>query len=103
MTEAINYKDVMDLGFKRKELHDPLFFNQYGFEWFIVQLKLNDTLTLSWDCNSRVVILRRMKKSDIKNILEIKDLKTLQGVVKFFTENNTSEPSVLEINEQKII
>ena len=36
----IKYDEVEKLGFKRTEEHDPVFFKQYGYEYFFMEKKL---------------------------------------------------------------
>jgi len=84
--DTIKYKDVIELGFKRKELDDDVFVSQHGYGWFIVTKKLSKTLYLDWDCADRTVTLIRNKKSNILSRLPIKNLDNLKDINSFFTD-----------------
>ena len=81
----INYSDVIKLGFTRQDLNDNVFFNQYGFGYFIVSLKINDQIYFDWDCNYRIVKMIRVdKEQTIKGVIEVQDLKHLVELLTFF-------------------
>lgn len=101
--KKIYYKDVLELGFIRKDLNDDIFFNQYGFGWFIVTFKINKNLYLDWDCNTHEVTLIRNNKGDIMNKIIIEDLETLKKIISFYNEKNTKKESVLKITENQIM
>lgn len=86
MTEQpINYKDVIDLGFLRQQETDHVFFNQYGFDWFIVDMKLQKGLRASWDCNSRLVeLIRYDEEKSIKGRMPVIDLQDLKDKLAFY-------------------
>ena len=81
----INYSDVIKLGFTRQDLNDNVFFNQYGFCYFIVSLKINNQIYFDWDCNDRTVKLTRVdKEQTIKGVIEVQDLNHLVELLTFF-------------------
>ena len=81
----INYSDVIKLGFTRQALNDNVFFNQYGFGYFIVSLKINNQIYFDWDCNDRTVKMIRVdKEQTIKGVIEVQDLKHLVELLTFF-------------------
>ena len=81
----INYSDVIKLGFTRQDLNDNVFFNQYGFGYFIVSLKINNQIYFDWDCNDRTVKMIRVdKEQTIKGVIEVQDLKHLVELLTFF-------------------
>jgi hypothetical protein len=83
----INYSDVIKLGFTRQDQNDNVFFNQYGFGYFIVSLKINNQLCLNWDCNDRTVKLVRVDKEQIiKGAIEVQDLKHLVELLTFLAK-----------------
>jgi len=91
---TFNYKYLIDSGFKRFESEDPIFFDQYGYNYFIVNKEINDHATLEWDVHTQQVeltlfddhhgVLRRTKIQTIdefkllmilcKDVLNIKGL-----------------------------
>lgn len=81
----INYSDVIKLGFTRQAQNDNVFFNQYGFGYFIVSLKINNQIYFDWDCNNRTVKMIRVdKEQSIKGTIEVQDLKHLVELLTFF-------------------
>lgn len=79
----INYKDVIDLDFKRIPFPDSIFFNQYGFECFLVQKKLHKNFYAEWDCETRTVEIVKHKKSNILGRLKVDTLENLKSILNF--------------------
>ena len=48
MTEKLDYKDLVELGFERVESHDLAWENRYGYEYFYLVYKLTDSVSLLW-------------------------------------------------------
>ena len=44
--KEINYSDIKALGFTEEFAHDQVYFNQYGYEYAIIQKKLTKKYTL---------------------------------------------------------
>ena len=85
--EAINYSEVKELGFVREEINDDMFFDQYGFGYFLMTKKVAKKIELDWDCNTRLVKLIRVdKQGNIKGTLPINSLEYLKYIIDFFTE-----------------
>jgi hypothetical protein len=82
--ESINYSKVIDLGFKRKDLDDNVFFNQYGFGWFIVTLKLKKGIKAEWDCNTRTVEIVNYEGHDVIGRMPVENLEHLKEIIEFF-------------------
>ena len=83
----IDYKTVIDLGFEREDQTDSVFYNEHGFNWFIVTKKLlSKKIKLDWDCNTRTVTLKRIDKNhNIVGSLDIESLEELKNIIDFFT------------------
>jgi len=47
------YKDLIDKGFERQDIDDVIWFNEYGFNYFILQKVLNTNYYFDWDVNTR--------------------------------------------------
>lgn len=47
------YKDLIENGFKRTNCNDNVFFEEYGFEYFLLQKKLNSYSFFDWDINTQ--------------------------------------------------
>lgn len=85
--EKIDYQDVMDLGFKRQDEDDAVFFKQNGYDWFTVTKKLAKGIYLDWDSETKFVQLIRHKKGFIKAKYNVKDLAELKMIDSFFTHD----------------
>lgn len=87
----IDYTEVIELGFKRLEdtCEDQVFFDKYGYNYFIVELRADKNIYFDWCSISRKVCLIRVSSEGIvENRLYINDLSVLKPLVKFFTESN---------------
>ena len=83
--DAINYEDVIELGFKREDMNDSVFEQKNGYGWFLVRKKLYKGILAEWDCETRTVKIVRYKKIDVKAKIEVEDLEELKKYIKFFT------------------
>lgn len=66
----IQYKEVLDRGFIRKDYGlDTVFFNQFGFEWFLCEKKITKLrkgeLCASWCPIDRYITVNVVLKGDI--------------------------------------
>ena len=77
--KEIWYKDVIALGFKRKIDHDDIYFDQYGYDYFRVEMKLSKKRYLDWDPVTRKVELIKWKPKD-GSIFDRRELKTLEEI-----------------------
>jgi len=85
MQEIIEYKDVLSLGFQREDLQDSIFFNKFGFNYYLMTLKLYKGISAEWDINERTVkIIRCNKEGDILGQIYVKDLAELEIYINFF-------------------
>jgi len=82
----IDYKTVIDLGFEREDQTDSVFYNEHGFNWFIVTKKLlSKKIKLDWDCNTHEVKMIRLdKKKNIIGTLYVETLNELECIINFF-------------------
>ena len=79
MQEQIDYKDLIDLGFEREDASDNVFFNQNGYGWFWLELKLAKKIVAHWEQPEKTVELRRMgKNGTILSSLPVKNLEQLE-------------------------
>lgn len=84
----IKYSDVMELGFVEQFEHDPVFFNEYGFQYTIITYDLTDYIFLDWEKHTGVCRLYRVNEDgDIKGKILIDDLESLKEVIDFFKDN----------------
>ena len=85
--EAIEYSDLIDLGFTREDSDDSTFFSEYGFGYFLVYLNLKKGISFDWCINNRTVrMLRCDKQGNILGEHLIKDLDELKKWIKFFSK-----------------
>ena len=84
--EQINYQDVIDLGFKRKNMNDHIFEQQNGYEWFLVRMKLYKGIVAEWSCENRTVQIVRYEKHTVQQRLQVSNLQNLKNYIEFFTK-----------------
>lgn len=85
--EKFKYKTVIDLGFVREDIGDSVFYDQYGFRYFIVTKKLDEKINLDWDCNTRMVTMIRSNKSEtIVGKMYVETLNELKCIISFFKD-----------------
>jgi len=84
--EKINYQDVIELGFKRKNMNDHIFEQQNGYGWFLVTMKLYKGIVAEWSCETRTVEIVRYKKNDVQQRLQVSNLQNLKNHIEFFTK-----------------
>jgi len=84
--EEIKYSTLIDLGFKRTDIEDSIFFDQYGYNYFIVYLKLTKHFYINWDTKTRhCQLIRQDKDKNIKARFDICNLIELKKYIEFFT------------------
>jgi len=84
--EAINYQEVIDLGFKRENMNDLNFEQENGYGWFLVTMKLYKGIVAEWSCETRTVEIVRYKKNDVQQRLQVSNLQNLKNHIEFFTK-----------------
>lgn len=83
--EQIEYKTVIELGFKREEMEDDVFTDTYGFNWFLVTYKVTKSITIHWDCNDRTIkVLRCNKEGAVLGEINLKTLEELKSFINFY-------------------
>lgn len=87
MQETIDYKEIMNLGFKRFDFDDTVFFDQNGYHYFWCDLKLHKKIVAHWECENKTVVLRRMgKNGDILSELPVRNIDELERYINFFKQ-----------------
>ncbi|WP_422858787.1 hypothetical protein ACOKFD_15720 [Flagellimonas sp. S174] len=82
----IRYKDVIDLGFIRKNSNDNVFISEYGYDWFWCEKKLYKKISAVWDCETHKVEIRM--NADEGRIIarhEVSGLNELKNWIKLLT------------------
>lgn len=95
--EKIDYSDVIDLGFKRYDHSDTVFFNRHGYNYFRVELELTKHIYLDWEIETRTVkMVRCNKESDVLAELPIIYLDHVKQIVKFYTATKNDRYNGME-------
>lgn len=91
MTQSpIDYKDIIEAGFKVEETYDSIFKAEYGFDYKIVTLDLSKRLYLEWDTVTRFVTFARIDKSyNILAQMMVYDKDHMLNIIEFFTKKKT--------------
>ena len=96
--QIITYKQCVDLGFKRTNENDSQWFNQYGYDWFLVEKYINKHLYFSWDCETRFVdLIRHNKECDILGKIPVRNLQHLKELIHFFTNKENKKYNYTEM------
>ena len=76
----------MALGFKMESGHDPVFFDQHGYEYKIFTKMLAPTIMLDWNQGTRLcdVLVIRPEDGHIYQRIPISDLDSLKILVNSF-------------------
>ena len=81
-----DYKDLLNNGFKREDCNDSVFFDQYGFQYFILSKELTKNISFDWDINTQqLCIVKTNYESTIvfKKVVEsIEEYKLIEELLK---------------------
>lgn len=84
----MKYKEVIDLGFKHiEEGNDPQWLNEYGYEYFRVELKLDKRHYIDWDVQEQyceVITLDGPKECNVLQRWKITDIELLKEIIRVF-------------------
>ena len=89
--KKIKYGEVISLGFTEKIQKDEVYFNKFGYNWAIIQLKLTKNIYLDWEKSTQLCEMVRTKKHWVQNKMPIKDLDHLKEIVNFFKESKSED------------
>jgi len=68
----------MNLGFKRKEDKDEIFWKQHGYEYFWCEYKAKKNIVIEWSSDTRECKALKLRKSgDVVWYIELDDLHSL--------------------------
>lgn len=90
----MNYKDVINLGFKEEIVSDNVYYNIHGFNYCIISLNLDRTgaLTLYWRKEDKQFeFFRCTKKGNILHKKELKDKEALFLIDLFIDKKNKND------------
>jgi hypothetical protein len=85
--EKISYKEIIKLGFTQEAVNDTVYFNEFGFDYAIIELKLTSKIFINWAKETQLCKMYRIDKKSKGNVLSrkcITSLKELKEIIKFF-------------------
>jgi hypothetical protein len=80
--EQFFYQYLLDQGFERQDLYDSVFEKRHGYKWFILQKKLTGHFILSWQPDTMLVELLRVKKGNVKSRSNVETAEQLEFLCK---------------------
>jgi hypothetical protein len=77
---------MIDLGFKREDISNEVHYDQHGYRWFIVEMKLAKGIYLRWDPDTREVELVRWepKKGNILGRMPMFSIEEIKEMIEFY-------------------
>ena len=94
--ERIHYADVMALGFTSQLVNDDVYFNEYGFDYCIINKNLTPLIYLDWAKETGLCEMCRIDNEQDARIvkrLAIRDLYHLKEIVHFFSDEKQNDCS----------
>jgi hypothetical protein len=87
--ERIDYSDIMSLGFYEEYSHDTVYYNQFGFEYSVINKNLTPLIYLDWAKETQLCQIVRINNEQDANIVRrmpIKNLQHLKILIEFFCD-----------------
>jgi hypothetical protein len=89
----IKYKDTIDRGFKRRYLGgDQVWFDQYGYEWFICEKRLaklaKGNITANWCPETQTIEVMRLIDGSIMERQSFSDIAAFDKFDKFLNPDS---------------
>lgn len=85
--EQIPYKEIIRLGFDIETDTDKVYFDEYGFDYYIINKHLTKKIYLDWAKETRLCEMIRLDNTRDNNIMArmpIKNLEHLEEIIDFF-------------------
>lgn len=82
----MKYKELIDLGFKRHDSHDGVYFDQTGNDYFYVNKKLCNGLEACWYPEEEGCPVGISFPEETSNQIFIRDLDTLEKLLVLLTK-----------------
>lgn len=88
------YQELIELGFKRKDDMDSVFFNHTGYQPFHLTLNLTKKISLEWDSDpgsdryQAVRLYRKVSQSHYK-IVVVRSESSLHEIIDFFSDKQS--------------
>jgi hypothetical protein len=85
----IKYRDIMDLGFIETFHNDDVYFDEFGYQWSIVEKRLTKKISLDWSKDTqKVTIIRSNGDGDILAQRPIDTLQHLKDIIEFYINDD---------------
>ena len=87
--EQISYKHIMQLGFTETEVNDPVYFDQHGYKYAIIEKKITKNVFIQWHKDSRLCEMYRIDSPKTGNIMKRRPIQTfdeLKDIINFYTD-----------------
>tara|TARA_R110002124_G_scaffold283449_1_gene459464 strand:- start:2079 stop:2354 length:276 start_codon:yes stop_codon:yes gene_type:complete len=88
--EKINYRDIIDLGFKEEEVSDNVYFREHGFAYSIITKNITKRIYLDWEKETKLCKIVRIDSPKTCNIMAeipIMNIKQIKNIISFFNKN----------------
>jgi hypothetical protein len=86
-TMKFKYREVINMGFEIIYCKDRVYFDQYGYDYYIITKELNRAIYLEWAKETQKMnIVRIDKDSNIKAKEPIVSHEQLEFILRFFTD-----------------
>ena len=81
----IKYKDLIDLGFKREDYQDSVYFSQTGYQPFYLTLDITQRISFQYNAGYEYVsLLRCNKEGAILGEIRLDNIEEIKRLVNFF-------------------
>ena len=85
----MTYKEVIELGFKRREGNCQGYLDEHGYPWFWASIKLDKRHEILWEAENKNVYLNKYEKDGytIMEKWDIKDIELLKNIIRMFSKS----------------
>lgn len=87
----MKYKDLLDLGMERYEMEDKVFFEEYGYNSFLLKKELGD-FYFEWNPEkSDFVKLYKTEEYNLKGFIKIYELEVVEMLLKLHSSTQRED------------
>lgn len=97
MKEKVKYSDLIKLGFERYEMNDRAFFDENGYDDFIMEFKIKN-IWFVWFPEEKTVYMRHIKKHDILASMELAKIEQVRLFIEFFKAKDNTQFKLKDYN-----
>jgi hypothetical protein len=81
----MKYDELIKLGFKRIDENDKVWFNEFGYEYFRLELKLSKRHYIDWDIQKQTCeVVHCNREHDILSRWEVDNIELLKNIINLF-------------------